>query len=121
MPSSAEDDLTHEENVCGKSAAQPPTAPNKKQKIQNSLNYTKPPKTKENLFCSFSTISNCRFCDLTLILQFIEERSETDVVSQLVIKAEDEVKEKQAEKQQIRIASYLCDCRVLSLLVLDAI
>lgn len=70
-----------------KGAAQPPTSPNKKQKIQNSLNYTKPPKTKENLFCSFSTISNCRFCDLTLTLQFIEERSETDVVSQLVIKS----------------------------------
>lgn len=74
----------------------------------------KPPKTK-NLFCSFSTISNSRFRDWTLILQFIEERSETNVLSQLIIKAVDEVNEKQAEKQQIRIVSYLCDCSVLSL------
>lgn len=60
-----------------------------------------------------------RFCDVTLTLQFNKERSETNVVSQLVTKAANEVREKQAEKQQIRIVTYVT--AVYSLLLLDAI
>lgn len=102
-----------------KGTTQPPPPQTKSKTTKNTkfIELHKTTKNKKNLFCSFSTISNSRFCDLTLILQFIEERSETNVVSQLVIKAEDEVKEKQAEKQQIRIVSYLCDCSILSLSV----